>query len=133
MELGDISGAQEDLATVCAIQQQLWAAILLNGGNDDLSANKGSTVTTHPDARLRGLMARSHLLRADLKLAEEVGKDATARKDAADEALEFAEEAERVLSEIAEHGALPHSPGVATMVEVEEMARKARRRSDKAW
>merc|ERR1719174_2384745 len=101
MELGDISGAQEELATVWAIQQQLWAAILLNGGNDDLSANKGSTVTTHPDARLRGLMARSHLLRAELKLAE-VGTDATARKDAADEALEFAEEAERVLSEIAE-------------------------------
>lgn len=130
-QLADLPGAQRDIEVVWRLQEQLWAAVLSNRGETELPQDLDK-VTAHPDAVLRGLMARSLLIRAELLLAE-TDRDAKARVDAAEEALEFVEKAERILRETAEHGSMPRGPGVATVAEAERMALVARTRANDAW
>lgn len=127
LNLGDVGPAREDISVIQGLQQELWAT-LLSGQNLKFFKVKKFI---HPDMRLRGMMARSRLISAEMKLVEASGSlGPAAYRQTASEALGLIDEARHILGETAEFGPLPLGVGIATFAEADVLAGLAQQRSE---
>lgn len=114
--LGDLSGASQDIATVEQLQEEMWTSA------STIHAGEGGSAR-HPDPRLRGAMARTRLIAADIALGS---------GDAAS-AMKLSKAAVRLLRETERAGVeLPRSLGVATLLEAENAVAAAQGSQPKA-
>lgn len=112
---GQLMSAREDVDQVMRSQEELWGQIVAE--SDSARAIDGGD--QHPEPRLRGSMARSWLILAELTLAER-----SREGEVATSAAHQAQEALTLLQEIG-GAAVPVAPGMATVAEARAVLRRA--------